>query len=101
MGGTEVVEAKDGAGSATLSMAFAAAEFGQKVLMGLSGVKQVGYCYINQSYEGVDYFSMFCDFGPGGIAYVHPIEGVTPYEKKRLDAAKNKLRGDIKAGKDF
>ena len=37
--GTEVVEAKAGAGSATLSMAYAAARMAESVLLGLSGEK--------------------------------------------------------------
>ena len=36
-GGDEVVKAKDGAGSATLSMAFAGAAFAEKVLKALKG----------------------------------------------------------------
>jgi malate dehydrogenase len=36
-GGDEVVKAKEGAGSATLSMAYAGAEFAAKVLKALSG----------------------------------------------------------------
>jgi malate dehydrogenase len=36
-GGDEVVKAKDGAGSATLSMAYAAAEFAEKVLKAVGG----------------------------------------------------------------
>jgi malate dehydrogenase len=40
-GGDEVVKAKDGAGSATLSMAWAAAKFTDAVLRGMSGEKGV------------------------------------------------------------
>jgi len=36
-GGDEVVKAKDGAGSATLSMAYAGAEFAKKILRALKG----------------------------------------------------------------
>ncbi|KAK9843049.1 hypothetical protein WJX74_006210 [Apatococcus lobatus] len=39
--GTEVVEAKAGAGSATLSMAYAAARMAESVLAGLSGIEEV------------------------------------------------------------
>ena len=38
-GGDEVVKAKDGAGSATLSMAYAGAEFAAKVIRALKGEK--------------------------------------------------------------
>jgi malate dehydrogenase len=40
-GGDEVVKAKDGAGSATLSMAYAGAEFASKVLRALKGEKGI------------------------------------------------------------
>ena len=40
-GGDEVVKAKDGAGSATLSMAYAGAEFTAKVLRALAGEKGI------------------------------------------------------------
>lgn len=40
-GGDEVVKAKDGAGSATLSMAFAGAEFAYKVIRAANGEKGI------------------------------------------------------------
>lgn len=40
-GGDEVVKAKDGAGSATLSMAYAGAEFASKVLRAVKGEKGI------------------------------------------------------------
>jgi malate dehydrogenase len=40
-GGDEVVKAKDGAGSATLSMAYAGAEFAAKILRALKGEKGI------------------------------------------------------------
>jgi len=40
-GGDEVVKAKDGAGSATLSMAYAGAEFTAKILRALNGEKGI------------------------------------------------------------
>jgi malate dehydrogenase len=47
-GGDEVVKAKDGAGSATLSMAYAGAEFTAKVLRAVKGEKGiVAPSYVN------------------------------------------------------
>lgn len=40
-GGDEVVKAKDGAGSATLSMAYAGAEFASKVIRAIKGEKGI------------------------------------------------------------
>merc|ERR1719364_614540 len=44
--GTEVVNAKGGKGSATLSMAFAGARFGSAVLQGLSGQEAIECAYV-------------------------------------------------------
>merc|ERR1712232_1435235 len=48
-GGDEVVKAKDGGGSATLSMAFAGAEFADRVMAGMSGEKGVTECTFVQT----------------------------------------------------
>merc|ERR1719199_8840 len=51
-GGDEVVKAKDGAGSATLSMGFTGAQFADRVMAGLSGESGVVECtFIEQAYE--------------------------------------------------
>ena len=105
--GTEVVEAKGGAGSATLSMAYAAAECTKSVLMGLSGVKQIACAYVNVTefkLPGVDteYFASKVEFGPSGVAGVQPLpQGITDYEQKRVQQALTKLKGDIKTGIEF
>ena len=57
--GTEVVEAKAGAGSATLSMAYAAARFAESVLAARAGEKNVVECTFVESdiQPGFQYFS--------------------------------------------
>lgn len=53
-GGDEVVKAKDGAGSATLSMAYAGAEFAQKVLRALKGEQGViAPSYVNLEADAI------------------------------------------------
>ena len=105
--GTEVVEAKGGAGSATLSMAYAAAKCTESVLMGLSGVKQVACAYVNVEefkLAGIDteYFAGKVEFGPSGIHGMMPIPtNITDYEKKRIKEAITKLKADIKTGVEF
>jgi hypothetical protein len=66
-GGDEVVKAKDGAGSATLSMAYAGAKFTNSLLRGLNGEKGVvtptfvkSPLYADQ---GIDYFSSNVELG--------------------------------------
>ena len=105
--GTEVVEAKGGAGSATLSMAYAAAKCTEAVLMGLSGVKQIHCAYVNvkdMNVAGVDteYFAGKVEFGPSGVHGMLPLPAtITDYEKKRIQQALTKLKSDIKTGIEF
>ncbi len=103
--GTAVVDAKGGAGSATLSMAAAGARFVDSCLMGLSGVKQVDTCYFNISEIdksfGVDFFSTKVEIGPMGIMAVVPLGKISAYEEKRINEGKTKLKADIKVGLDF
>lgn len=73
-GGDEVVKAKDGAGSATLSMAYAGFRFAEKVLKALSGEKGIvepSYVYLPgvpggdavAKETGVDFFSVPVELG--------------------------------------
>jgi malate dehydrogenase len=66
-GGDEVVKAKDGAGSATLSMAFAGAKFTNAVLRGLAGQKGVITPTFVKSPlfadQGIDFFSSNVELG--------------------------------------
>lgn len=55
--GTEVVEAKAGAGSATLSMAFAGARFTNSLLNGLQGKKAVECAFVESSVTKVPFFA--------------------------------------------
>lgn len=66
-GGDEVVKAKDGAGSATLSMAYAGAKFTNALLRGLSGEKGVVTPTFVKSDlyadKGVDFFASNVELG--------------------------------------
>ena len=66
-GGDEVVKAKDGAGSATLSMAYAGAKFTHAILRGLNGEKDVITPTFVKSElfadQGVDFFSSNVELG--------------------------------------
>jgi hypothetical protein len=65
--GTEVVEAKAGAGSATLSMAYAAARMAESVLLGLAGEPNVVECTYSESsvVPGFQYFASKVGAGLG------------------------------------
>jgi malate dehydrogenase len=66
-GGDEVVKAKDGAGSATLSMAYAGAKFTNSLLRGLNGEKGVVTPTFVKSPlfadQGIDFFSSKVELG--------------------------------------
>ncbi|PPQ66598.1 hypothetical protein CVT24_006909 [Panaeolus cyanescens] len=104
-GGDEVVKAKDGAGSATLSMAYAGAKFTNALLRGLNGEKGVVTPTFVQSPlfadQGVDFFSSNVELGPNGVEKIHPIGQVTEYEEKLLAACLPELKKNIEKGRAF
>ena len=73
-GGDEVVKAKDGAGSATLSMAYAGAKFTNSLLRGLNGQKGViTPTFVKSSLfeeQGIDFFSSNVELGVSTFRYL-------------------------------
>ncbi|GFZ07545.1 lactate/malate dehydrogenase family protein [Actinidia rufa] len=66
-GGTEVVEAKAGKGSATLSMAYAGAVFADACLKGLNGVQDVVECsFVQSSITELPFFASKVRLGKNG-----------------------------------
>ncbi|KAJ3192873.1 malate DEHYDROGENASE, NAD-dependent [Irineochytrium annulatum] len=103
-GGDEVVKAKDGAGSATLSMAFAGARFANSILEAAFNKKSgVTECTFVKSdvVPGCDYFSSVVELGPEGVSKVHPVPKLTAFEQKLLDEAVPVLKTNIQNGVDF
>merc|ERR1719313_357035 len=84
--GTEVVKAKNGRGSATLSMAYAGARLGKAVLRGLAGVDTVECAYVESTVTSLPYFATKVTFGKNGVKKVHPIGKLNAHEQARLDA---------------
>lgn len=102
--GTEVVEAKAGAGSATLSMAYAAARFVESSLRALDGDLDVYECsYIQSELTELPFFASKIKLGKQGVEAVLPdvLEGLTEYEQKALEALKPELKGSIEKGFTF
>ncbi|QRV85384.1 malate dehydrogenase [Ceratobasidium sp. AG-Ba] len=113
-GGDEVVKAKDGAGSATLSMAYAAAEFTNAVLKGLKGEDVVvpSYVHLKADPAGAQelikeigaeltYFSTNVKLGPNGVEKILPLGNISEYEKKLVATAVPELQGNIDKGASF
>ena len=127
-GGDEVVKAKDGAGSATLSMAYAGAKFTNYLLRGLNGEKGVITPTFVKSPlfedQGIDFFSSNVELGVSvffrylsfffflayhlfftiqvnGVEKIHPIGELSPEEQKLLDACLPELKKNIEKGRNF
>jgi len=100
--GTEVVKAKNGKGSATLSMAYAGARLAKAVLSGLNGEEAQECAYVMSSVvPGVDYFASNVTFGKDGVKTVHPIGDLNAHEQKRLAELLPELKEQIKDGLDY
>jgi malate dehydrogenase len=97
--GTEVVNAKDGKGSATLSMAYAGARLGKAVLAGLAGKPTTECAYVvSDGVSELPYFTTKVTFGKSGVEKVHPIGSLNEREMKRLAEATAQLKGEIETG---
>mmetsp|Transcript_86852 Transcript_86852/g.136003 ORF Transcript_86852/g.136003 Transcript_86852/m.136003 type:complete len:341 (-) Transcript_86852:58-1080(-) len=84
-GGDEVVKAKDGAGSATLSMGYTGAHFADRVMAGLAGESGVEECtFVESSISEAPFFASRCTLGKGGVEIVHDVGTVSDYEKKLI-----------------
>ena len=102
-GGTEVVEAKAGAGSATLSMAYAGARMAESTLLGLQGEPGVVECAFVESdvVPGLPYFSSKVQFGPEGVTKVLGLGTLTEFEKAGLEKMLPELKSQIEKGIAF
>ncbi|CAH0545918.1 unnamed protein product [Brassicogethes aeneus] len=100
--GTEVVEAKAGAGSATLSMAYSAARFANALMRGLRGEQNVIECaYVASDYGGASYFATPLLLGKDGIKENLGVGELNDFEKKLVETAIPILIENIKTGVDF
>jgi malate dehydrogenase len=100
-GGDEVVQAKAGAGSATLSMAYAGYVFTEQVLKGLRGEDIIQCAYVESSLTDAKYFASPCKFGPNGVEEVLGFGELTEYEQGWLDKMLPDLKNQIQKGEDF
>ena len=100
--GTEVVEAKAGGGSATLSMGQAAAKFGLSLVRALNGEKDVIECtYVQGSGGLARFFAQPVLLGKNGVEKILDYGDLSEFEQTTLDDALDTLRSDIKIGEEF
>jgi malate dehydrogenase len=101
-GGDEVVKAKEGAGSATLSMAYAAQIFTKRLLSAMSGEKNVVECaFVENKLTAAPYFATPVRLGPNGVEEVLPFGKLSAFEQKGLDSMLPDLIAQAKKGVDF
>jgi malate dehydrogenase len=104
-GGDEVVKAKDGAGSATLSMAMAGARMAESLLRASQGEKGVVEpAFVDSPLykdQGIEFFSSKVELGPAGVEKILPIGKVDANEEKLLEAAFADLKKNIEKGVAF
>ncbi len=100
--GTEVVEAKAGGGSATLSMGQAAAKFGLSLVRALNGEEGVIECtYVEGSGEMARFFAQPVLLGKNGVEKILGFGDLSIFKEKTLNAAIKTHRSDIKIGEEF
>jgi len=102
--GTDVVNAKGGKGSATLSMAFAGAKFGNAVLCGLAGIETDECAYVMRDPDEkteLPYFASKVTFGVNGVKTAHGLGPMNAYEQGRLKECVEQLKDEIQAGLDY
>jgi len=101
-GGDEVVKAKDGAGSATLSMAYAGAHFTAQILKALDGEKGITECaFVESDVTAAPYFSTPVTLGPGGVETIHGYGTLSAFEQDVLDKAVPDLIAQAEKGVKF
>ncbi|WWO99134.1 MAG: malate dehydrogenase [Candidatus Dasytiphilus stammeri] len=100
--GTEVVNAKAGHGSATLSMGYAASKFIISMVMALQGGKNIVECaYVEGDGKYAKFFAQPVLLGKQGVAELKPLGPLSDFEKNLLEKMLETLRKDIQIGKEF
>ncbi|OYD25467.1 malate dehydrogenase [Oceanimonas baumannii] len=100
--GTEVVEAKAGGGSATLSMGQAACRFALSLVKAMQGEANVVECtYVDGGSEHAVFFAQPVLLGKNGVEKVLPYGEISAFEQAAMDGMLETLRGDIQKGVEF
>lgn len=99
--GTEVVEAKAGGGSATLSMGQAAARFCLSLARAKQGEEVLEYAYVEGDGNDAQFFAQQVRLGTDGILEILPYGELSDFESKAKADMLDGLKGDIQTGIDF
>ncbi|CAN1167588.1 Malate dehydrogenase, glyoxysomal [Linum perenne] len=99
---TSNFQAKAGAGSATLSMAYAAAKFADACLRGLRGDAGVIECsFVDSQVTELPFFATKVRLGRTGVEEVYELGPLNEYERIGLEKAKKELAESIQKGVSF
>ncbi len=100
--GTEVVEAKAGGGSATLSMGYAGARFCLSLVRALNGEDNVVECtYVEGHGEKTRFFAQPVLLGKSGVEKVLDYGDLTAFEESKLNDSIDTLKSNILSGELF
>uniref|UniRef100_A0A3B3RUR0 Malate dehydrogenase n=1 Tax=Paramormyrops kingsleyae TaxID=1676925 RepID=A0A3B3RUR0_9TELE len=100
--GTEVVRAKAGAGSATLSMAYAGARFTLSLLDAMNGKEGVVECaFVRSEDHECTYFSTPLLLGGQGVKRNLGLGKLSAFESRLVAEALEELKASIRKGEDF
>jgi len=101
-GGTEVVQAKAGAGSATLSMAKAGAQFAISLIKAKNGEKGIVECaYVESDVTECQWFATPIELGVNGVEKNLGLGEIDAFEQVKLAEAIAELKPSITEGVDF
>ena len=100
--GTEVVEAKAGGGSATLSMGQAAYRFGLSLVKALNGEQGIVECaYVEGDGEHARFFAQPIRLGKEGVEEILSFGELSAFEQQAFDSMLDTLKSDIALGEEF
>jgi malate dehydrogenase len=102
-GGTEVVQAKAGGGSATLSMAKAGAQFAVSLIKAMNGEKGIVECAYVESdvVPECQWFATPIELGVNGVEKNLGLGELDAFEQQKLKEACDELVGSITEGVEF
>lgn len=97
--GDEVVQAKAGAGSATLSMAYAGARLTAALIRAAAGEKVQDYAFVDNEVAGLPFFATKVTFAKDfAWEKADPIPEMSAFEKTKYAECVEQLAKDIKKG---
>jgi len=100
--GTVVVNAKEGTGSATLSMAYAGARFALSLVRALNGEKGIVECtYVAVEKMDATFCAVPVELGKEGVARILPVPKMSAYEQEEWKKAMAVLKKNIETGVTF